>query len=82
MPLDAVIGIVTAVGQRLGLRPQARPATPRRQACQHHVESCDDESEQRILLADFGIARDMDDISGLTSTNMTIGTVAYWPPNN
>jgi hypothetical protein len=33
----------------------------------------DDDDEQRILLADFGIARNVDDISGLTTTNMTVG---------
>jgi serine/threonine protein kinase len=41
----------------------------------------DDEDEQRILLADFGIARDVNDISGLTATNMTVGTVAYSAPD-
>jgi len=40
----------------------------------------DEVGEQRILLADFGIARSVDDISGLTSTNMTVGTVAYAAP--
>jgi serine/threonine protein kinase, bacterial len=40
----------------------------------------DDEGEQRILLTDFGIARNVDDISGLTKTNMTVGTVAYSAP--
>ena len=40
----------------------------------------DDDGEQRILLADFGIARNVDDISGLTTTNMTVGTVAYAAP--
>jgi serine/threonine protein kinase, bacterial len=35
---------------------------------------------RRILLADFGIARNIDDISGLTATNMTVGTVAYCAP--
>ena len=30
--------------------------------------------DQRILLADFGIARWANDISGLTATNMTVGT--------
>jgi serine/threonine-protein kinase len=40
----------------------------------------DDEDEQRILLTDFGIARRVDDISGLTATNMTVGTVAYCAP--
>jgi len=35
---------------------------------------------RRILLADFGIARQLGDISGLTGTNMTVGTVAYSAP--
>jgi serine/threonine-protein kinase len=34
----------------------------------------------RALLTDFGIARNVDDISGLTATNMTVGTVAYAAP--
>jgi serine/threonine protein kinase, bacterial len=33
--------------------------------------------EQRILLTDFEIARPADEVSGLTTTNMTVGTVAY-----
>jgi len=40
----------------------------------------DDEDEQRILLADFGIARNVDDISGLTTTNLTVDTVSYAAP--
>ena len=40
----------------------------------------DDEGERRILLADFGIARPLADISGLTATNITLGTVAYAAP--
>jgi len=35
---------------------------------------------RRIMLADFGIARQLSDISGLTETNMTVGTVAYSAP--
>ena len=35
---------------------------------------------RRILLADFGIARSLDEVSGLTTTNMTVGTVAYAAP--
>ena len=41
-----------------------------------HPESGD----QRILLADFGIARWVNDVSGLTATNMTVGTVSYAAP--
>ncbi|WP_135458955.1 serine/threonine-protein kinase [Mycobacterium sp. DL99] len=39
-----------------------------------------DHADQRILLADFGIARRTGDISGLTATNTTVGTVAYAAP--
>jgi serine/threonine-protein kinase len=35
---------------------------------------------RRILLADFGIARQVADISGLTATNMVMGTTAYAAP--
>ena len=40
----------------------------------------DDEGDHRILLIDFGIVRNVDDIRGLTTTNMTVGTVAYSAP--
>ncbi|MCV7176165.1 serine/threonine-protein kinase [Mycolicibacterium sphagni] len=36
--------------------------------------------DRRILLADFGIARDINDTSGLTATNVTVGSVAYAAP--
>src|SRR5262249_2231393 len=39
-----------------------------------------EDGEQRILLSDFGIARNIGDISGLTATNMTIGTLPYAAP--
>jgi len=35
---------------------------------------------RRIVLADFGIARQVGDISGLTATNMVMGTTAYAAP--
>jgi serine/threonine protein kinase, bacterial len=39
-----------------------------------------DSQTQRIFLADFGIARLIDDPSGLTATNMAVGTMAYAAP--
>jgi serine/threonine protein kinase, bacterial len=39
-----------------------------------------EDGERRILLADFGIVRQIGDISGLTSTNMTVGTLPYAAP--
>src|SRR5271166_2033689 len=35
---------------------------------------------RRILLADFGIARAIGDVSGLTATNMVVGTTGYAAP--
>lgn len=80
MPVDTVVAIITAVASALDyahkqglLHRDVKPAN----IMLTHV---DDDDEQRILLADFGIARDADDISGLTSTNMAVGTVAYAAP--
>jgi serine/threonine protein kinase len=41
-----------------------------------------DNGERRILLGDFGVARDLADNAsgGLTATNMTVGTAAYAAP--
>src|SRR5271155_3066655 len=39
-----------------------------------------EEGERRVLLADFGIAREAAEVSGLTATNMTVGTVSYAAP--
>jgi serine/threonine-protein kinase len=39
-----------------------------------------EDGHRRILLADFGIARYHDDISGLTDTNFTVGTITYAAP--
>ena len=80
MPPDEVARIVTAVASALDyahkqglLHRDVKPANIM-------LTHSDDDGEQRILLADFGIARNVDDISGLTATNMTVGTVAYSAP--
>ena len=81
MPTDQVVRIVTAVAGALDyahkqgrLHRDVKPAN----VMLTHLD--DDDDDQRILLADFGIARNVDDISGLTTTNMTVGTVAYSAP--
>ena len=79
MPADEVAEIVTAVAdaldyahQRNLLHRDVKPA---------NILLANPQSEgQRILLADFGIARWADDPSGLTATNMTVGTVSYAAP--
>lgn len=80
MPIEEVARIVTAVASALDYAHQQgllhRDANPANIMMTH----LDDDGERRILLTDFGIARNMNDISGLTKTNMTVGTVAYCAP--
>jgi serine/threonine protein kinase len=80
MPVEEVARIVTAVASALDyahkqglLHRDVKPANIM-------LTHLDDEGEQRILLTDFGIARNVNEISGLTATNMTVGTVAYSAP--
>jgi serine/threonine protein kinase len=81
MPPAHVVRIVTAVASALDyahkqglLHRDVKPAN----IMLTHLD--DEDEEQRVLLTDFGIARRVDDISGLTATNMTVGTVAYCAP--
>jgi hypothetical protein len=80
MPVELVIKIAGAVASALDyahkqglLHRDVKPANI-------IVAHADDDGDHRVLLADFGIARNIDDISGLTATNMTVGTVAYAAP--
>lgn len=79
MPVEEVVRIVTAVASALDyahkqdlLHRDVKPAN----IMMTHL----DEGEQRVLLTDFGIARNVNEISGLTKTNFTVGTVAYACP--
>ena len=79
MPPDEVVRIVTAVAaaldyahQRNLLHRDVKPA--------NILLAQPDSGDERVMLADFGIARWADDASGLTATNMTVGTVAYAAP--
>jgi serine/threonine-protein kinase len=80
MHSELVIPIVTAIARALDyahkkglLHRDVKPAN-----ILVVVDSDSDDPE--VFLADFGIARPLDDTNGLTTTNMTVGTVAYAAP--
>ncbi len=79
MPVEEVCDIVRAVSGALDyahdrglLHRDVKPAN----LLLTHPE----DGERRILLADFGVARHLGDISGITETNVAVGTVAYAAP--
>ena len=78
MPVDVVLSIITAVASALDYAH--RQGLLHRDVKPANIMLTHDDGEQRILLTDFGIARSVDDISGLTTTNMSVGTVAYSAP--
>jgi len=79
MPPDEVLRIITAVADALDYAHSKgllhRDVKPANILMANH-----DTEGQRIMLADFGIARRIGETSSLTGTNMTVGTVAYSAP--
>src|ERR1700754_5045424 len=79
MPPEDVVRIITEVADALDYAHQ-------RHLLHRDVKPANillaelDSGGWRAMLADFGIARRVDDSSTLTQTNMTVGTVAYAAP--
>ncbi len=79
MPADKVVRIVKAVGDALDYAHQ-RGLLHRDVKPANILLANADTDGERIMLADFGIARRLGEASTLTGTNMTVGTVAYAAP--
>src|SRR5258705_7001150 len=76
MPPDKVVRIVTAVADALDYAHQ-RGLLHRDVKPANILLAEVDSGGWRALLADFGLARRVDDSSGLTQTNMAVGTNPY-----
>lgn len=79
MPGPQVVEIISAVAEALDyahehklLHRDVKPA--------NILIAKPDAADRRILLADFGISGLVGESTGLTATNMTVGTVAYAAP--
>src|SRR5882757_7407064 len=79
MPADEAVRIVTAVAAALDYAHQ-RGLLHRDVKPANILLANADTDGERIMLADFGIARRLGEASTLTGTNMTVGTVAYAAP--
>lgn len=79
MPAEQVATIVQAIASALDYAHQHQ--VMHRDVSPANILLTDPEDgDPRILLGDFGIARNIGDSSGLTATNMTIGTFPYAAP--
>jgi serine/threonine protein kinase len=80
MPLPDVVEIVTAVAEALDVAHERNLLHRDVKPANILVTPPSGSARRRILLTDFGIAREADDVSGLTETDVAIGTVAYVAP--
>ena len=80
MPAAEAVEIITAVAGALDYAHQQGLLHRDIKPANMLLTRPDDEGQRQVFLADFGIARQLADPSGLTATNIAVGTVAYAAP--
>jgi len=80
MPADQVATIIAAIAGALDYAHQHHDLLHRDVNPANILLAKPGDGDQRILLGDFGIARNTCETCGLTATNMTIGTFPYAAP--
>ncbi|QNI08696.1 protein kinase [Mycobacterium kubicae] len=80
MPADQVAAIIAAIADALDYAHRDHELMHRDVSPANILLTKPSAGDQRILLSDFGIARNICESSGLTATNMTIGTFPYAAP--
>ena len=79
MPEQDVLEIVTAVADALDFGHERR-LLHRDVKPENILVTTSDGRRRRVLLTDFGIARQIDDVSNLTDDNVALGTISYIAP--
>lgn len=79
MPERDVVEIVTAVADGLDFAHERR-LLHRDVKPENILVTASDGRRRRVLLTDFGIARQIDDVTNLTDDNVAVGTVSYMAP--
>ncbi|MBX7434460.1 serine/threonine protein kinase [Mycobacterium sp. Y57] len=80
MPYDDVVEIVTAVAEALDFAHERRLLHRDVKPANILLTEPSGGARRRILLTDFGIGRETDDVDGLTDVDIALGTVSYAAP--
>ena len=80
MPVEEAVVVIAAIAEALDFAHDSGLVHRDIKPANILLSDPDPRGRRRVYLADFGIARPLDDLSALTATNTTLGTFAYSAP--